>query len=86
MSPETEQLAREVAEITGESTDEAIRKALEERRLHLVPRGGDPKERVAKLRQFLEEKVWPNIPPEVRGKRLTKEEEEEILGYGPDGV
>lgn len=88
MSPETERLAEEVAEIAGESKDEAIRKALEERKLQMVPRGGiaDPKEREAKLRRFLEEKVWPNVPPEVRGKRLTKEEEEEILGYGPGGV
>ncbi len=41
--------------------------------------------RTAKLRRFLEDEVWPNIPPEIRGKRLAKEEEEEILGFGPDG-
>jgi antitoxin VapB len=44
-----------------------------------------PSDRLARLRRFLEEKVWPHVPPEVRGKRITKEEEEEILGYGPDG-
>lgn len=88
LSPETERLAEEVAEIAGESKDEAIRKALEERKLQMVARGGalNPQERAAKLRRFLEEKVWPSVPPEVRGKRLTKEEEEEILGFGPGGV
>jgi antitoxin VapB len=36
--------------------------------------------------EWLQNEVWPLIPPELRGKKLTKEEEEEILGYGPDGV
>jgi antitoxin VapB len=44
-----------------------------------------PSDRMARWLRFLEEKVWPDIPPEVRGKRITKEEKEEILGYGPDG-
>jgi antitoxin VapB len=46
----------------------------------------ETEDRVAKWRRYLEEKVWPHVPADVRGKRLTKEEEEEILGYGPDGV
>jgi antitoxin VapB len=84
-NPETERLAAEVAAMTGESTTEAVRKALEERRLRLAP-PSDSVERVSRLRRFLEEEVWPQIPSEVRGKRLTREEEEKILGYGPDGV
>ncbi|HKI06341.1 MAG TPA: type II toxin-antitoxin system VapB family antitoxin [Thermoanaerobaculia bacterium] len=84
-NPETERLAAEVAKLAGESQTEAIRKALEERKLRLVPKNV-PAERVARLRLFLEREVWPNIPPEVRGKRITKEEEEEILGYGLGGV
>jgi len=84
-NPETERLAAEVAELTGESETEAIQKALEERKLRLAspPQKGD---RVARLRRFLEEEVWPNIPPDVRGKTITKEEEDEILGYGPEGA
>ena len=74
-NPETERLAAEVAKLTGESQTEAIRKALEERKLRLVPKSV-PAERVERLRHFLEKEVWPNIPPEVRGKRITKEEEE----------
>ncbi len=44
-----------------------------------------PSDRLARLLRFLEERVWPNVPSEVRGKHITKEEEDEILGYGPDG-
>jgi antitoxin VapB len=84
-NPETERLAAEVAQLAGESQTEAIRKSLEERKLRLVPKDA-PAERIARLRNFLESEVWPNIPPEVRGKRITKEEEDEILGYGPGGA
>lgn len=84
-NPETERLVAEVARLAGESQTEAIRKSLEERRQRLAP-ADVPLDRVARLRRVLEEEVWPNIPPEVRGKSITKEEEEEILGYGPDGA
>ncbi len=84
-NPETEQLASEVAELTGESPAEAVRKALEERKQRLVPRRL-PDDRVAGLRRFLEREVWANLPPEMRGKPLSKQEREAILGYGPGGV
>lgn len=42
-------------------------------------------ERRERLRRVLEEEIWPNIPPDVLGKKITKAEREEILGYGPDG-
>ena len=35
---------------------------------------------------FMEREIWSKIPAELRGKPVTKEEREEILGYGPDGV
>jgi antitoxin VapB len=35
---------------------------------------------------FLEHEVWPTIPKEELGRRLTKEEEEDILGYGEPGA
>ena len=41
--------------------------------------------RVQAIREYLEREVWPNIPREFRGKKLTKREREEILGIGPDG-
>jgi antitoxin VapB len=35
---------------------------------------------------FLETNIWPNIPKDQLGKRLTREEMDDILGYGPGGV
>jgi antitoxin VapB len=81
---ETEQLAREVAALTGESKTGAIRTALRERkqRLSLQRPHGD---RGSALRRLLEEEIWPSIPPELLGCAPSKEEREEILGYGPEG-
>lgn len=80
-----ETLVARVAELTGESKTEAVRKAMEERlqrlTLHVVQR-----EREAGLRHFLEQEVWPMIPEHERGRRLSAEEEAAILGYGPEGV
>jgi hypothetical protein len=38
------------------------------------------------LLAFLQDEIWPQIPKELLGTRLTKAEEEEILGFGEDGV
>jgi len=84
-NPEVERLVDEVAKIAGESKTEAVRKALEERRERLafqVP----PRDRRAEVMRYLEREVWPKVPPELLGRGLTKEEQEEILGYGPEGV
>jgi len=80
-----ERLLDEVAALTGETKTEAIRRSLEERRDRLARRAaeGSPADR---LRRLLEREVWPAIPASVRGTRLSKAEEEQILGYGPDGV
>ncbi|HEX6900697.1 MAG TPA: type II toxin-antitoxin system VapB family antitoxin [Thermoanaerobaculia bacterium] len=87
MSPETEQLAKEVAEMAGESTDEAIHKALEERRLHLVPviPAREPEEGERdRWMKFLQEEVWPKVKPEFRGRSMSKKEMDEIVGYASD--
>lgn len=83
--PETERLAAEVAALTGESKTRAIRIALQERRQRL---GFRVKRRSRKdeLLRFLERDVWPRVPAEERGRRLTREEEDAILGYGPEGA
>ena len=87
MSPKTEQLAREVAEMTGESTDEAIRKALEARKLQLVPPPEpEPEETVEDWIRLLEERIWPKVKPEFRGRTMSKEEMDEIVGYSPEGL
>jgi antitoxin VapB len=37
------------------------------------------------LQAYLEQNVWPLIPPEERGRAMGREEEDKILGYGPEG-
>ncbi len=81
---EVERLAAEVARLTGESKTEAIRRALEERRRRL--KGPASAERKARVIRFLRTKVWPSIPAEQRGRRLSSDEEDALLGYGPEGV
>ena len=83
--PETERLATEVASLTGESKTRAIRVALQERKQRL---GFRVKRRSRKdeILRFLERDVWPRVPDEERGRRLSREEEDAILGYGPEGA
>jgi antitoxin VapB len=82
---ETERLAAEVAALTGETKTGAIRAALRAERDRLT-RSDAAQQRAARFRRFLEEEIWAQIPPEQLGKPLTKAEEEDILGFGPDGV
>ncbi len=83
-NPEVERLATEVARLARETKTEAIRRALLDRKQRLAIRGTETS-RGRRLRAWLENEVWPTIPPDVFGRRITKEEEEEILGYGPEG-
>lgn len=83
-NPQVERLAADVAALTGESKTEAIRKALEERKSRLGL-GSVQGERERWL-EFLERDVWPTIPSEQLGRTLTHEEEDDILGYGPEGI
>ena len=80
-----ERLVAEVARLAGESKTEAVRRALEERKARLVYRQVDG-DRASRLRRFLETEVWPRIPAEELGRRMTREAEDEILGYGKEGV
>ena len=81
---EVERLATEVAHLARETKTEAIRRALEERKARLKV-GPSREEKYRRAMEFLQREVWPNIPPEDRGKVMTKQEEEEILGIGPNG-
>ena len=63
---------------------EAIRQALIERKSRLqfhVTSAGRPE----RIRRFLEREVWPQVPAKEKGRRLTKKQEADILGYGKDG-
>lgn len=82
---DVERLAAEVSEMTGESQTEAIREALEERKQQLLLQR--PKERgFEALMAEMERHVWSKLPPDQRGKPISQEEQDEILGYGSDGV
>ena len=81
---EVERLAAEVARLTGESKTEAIRRALEERRRRL--KSVSSHQRRAAVLKFLEKHVWSTLPKSELGRRLTRNEEDAILGYGPGGV
>jgi antitoxin VapB len=82
---EVERLAEEAARLAGETKTESIRKALEERlarlRLRVVRR-----DREAEAFLYLKREVWPSVPRGVLGKRLTRREEDRVLGYGPEGA
>jgi antitoxin VapB len=83
-NPEVERLAAEVARLTGESKTEAILRALQERKRRL--KGSPVAARRARVLRHLRTSVWPTVPKRQLGRRLDREEEDAILGYGPDGV
>ena len=82
---ETEQLIGRLAELTGETKTGAVRTAVRAR-IEMLQAVDGAEQRKARLRRLLEEEIWPLIPPEELGKPLSKEEQEDILGFGPDGV
>jgi antitoxin VapB len=78
--PETERLAREVAQLTGESKTGAIRTALRERKARLAM-GAGQHDRAGVLRAWLESELWPSLPLGVRGHAPTQTEQDALLGY-----
>ena len=81
---EVESLAAEVAKLAHESKTEAIRVALQERAFRLKSYRGkmSREQRIDALLESIREQ----FPQGDFGRRLTKEEEESILGFGPSGV
>ena len=82
-NPDVERLASEVAALAHETKTEAIRQALLERKARLQAHRGTASGPRG-LRQYLERNVWPLIPDSKLGRVLSREEEDRILGYGPD--
>lgn len=82
---DVERLAEETSRLAGETKTESIRRALEERlarlRLRIVKR-----DREAEMLRYLEREVWSSVPGDLLGKRLSRREEDRILGYGPEGA
>ena len=81
---EVERLAADVARLAGESKTEAIRRSLEERKRRLT--GRSTAERRQRILRLLERRIWPTLPARERGRRLSRAEEDAILGFGPKGV
>jgi antitoxin VapB len=82
---ETERLVARLAEQTGETKTAAVRQAVMAQ-LAQIDAAEAVQQRKAKLTRLLEDEIWPLLPSEELGKPLTKEEQEEILGIGPDGI
>ena len=91
---ETEALVGKIASLTGETKTEAVRQAATERLERLererVKAGerpaDDPRRNAETFQRFLETEIWPLMSGDWRGKKMTKEQREEFLGYGPGGV
>lgn len=83
--PETERLASEAAALTGDSKTGAIRQALREM-IERRTANLQTDRREARLLRLLEEEIWPLLPEDQLGKALSKAEQEELLGIGPDGM
>lgn len=81
---EVERLAREVSAMTGETKTEVIRRALTERQQRIATSKGERP--AARLVRFLEDELWPTIPKRERGRKLSQAQEDEILGYGTEGI
>ena len=82
---EVERLVNEIANLTGESKTEAVRRALEERRRRLAYRAAPGNASSHGLR-YLAEDVWPIVPAAEVGRRMTRDEEDAVLGYGDAGA
>jgi len=84
-NPEVERLAEEVARLSGQNKTQAVRQALEERRDRLTLRPS-PAARAVQRRRFLEREIWADIPAELLDKPHDDALDDDILGYGRDGV
>jgi antitoxin VapB len=85
-NPEVEQLSSEIAAMTGESKTEAVRRALLERKQRLLFRIAPKKNRREELIGFLEQEIWCKIPEEQLGRAPSRQEMDDFLGYGEDGI
>lgn len=80
-----ERLIQALAELTGEDPDEVVLHALEERMARLTGPASQT-ERKQKLLNMLESSVWRLGREGHLGDTISRDEEDQILGYGPEGV
>jgi antitoxin VapB len=82
-NPQVERLVSEIAAATGESKTEVVRRALEERQARLRLQIAD-RSRARRIARLLSDEVWPLVPADEVGRRLSREEEDAILGLPPE--
>lgn len=80
-NPEAQELANQVARLTGQSITGAVIDALRERKASLERRSQTAR-RLQLARRFLEQEVWPL--PDAAGTDRTSEDE--LLGFGESGA
>jgi antitoxin VapB len=51
-----------------------------------APGHGTPSLRGERLHRFFAEEIWALLPAGQRGRRVSRQEREAVLGYGPEGV
>jgi antitoxin VapB len=74
----------DVERLAGEAASGALEtKTAAVPRSRLQVRAGKPAGRGG-LREHLERNVWPLVPPSQLGRVLSREEEDAILGHGPE--
>ena len=73
-NPELERLIQEIAAELQLDEAEALTSIIRDHADYLKRRGA--------VMNWLQNDVWPKIPSDVRGKRITREEKAELLGYG----
>lgn len=83
-NPAVELLAQEVADLTGETPAEAVQTALEERKARLRPTE-KPNRSLDEILATFDRLIWSKLDPELLGKGISQSEQDEILGYGPEG-
>ena len=83
---EVREMAREVAEMTGETETGAVREALREKRERLEPTPKKRRRPAESMHEWMEREIWSQIPDHLLDREpMTKAEVEEILGIGPEG-
>lgn len=84
--PETERLATEVAEMTGDTKEVAVREALREKREQMERRPHKRRRPGETMHEWMEREIWSQIPDHLLDREpRTKAEVEAILGIGPEG-
>jgi ribbon-helix-helix CopG family protein len=82
VDPELDDWLELRARATKTSKSALVREAVTK---HKATADAEGTRRVDEFLDYLRAEVWRHVPAEVRGKRMTTEHREELLGIGPEG-